>query len=63
MSIEVGNGIATGCSIVDDRETAEKLKVCEKKLVDESETMNSRYSPLCRQVGVCVCVCMYCGES
>lgn len=28
-----------------------KANVCEKKLVEESETVKNRYSPLCRQVG------------
>lgn len=41
MSIEQG-----------DSEVTDKTNVCEKKLVEESETVKSRYSPLCRQVSV-----------
>lgn len=33
-------------------EMADKVNVLEKKLVDESNIVKSRYSPLCRQVGV-----------
>ena len=32
-------------------EMTEKANVCEKKLVEESDIVKSRYSPLCRQVG------------
>lgn len=35
--------------------TADKISICEKKLVEESGTVKSRYSPLCRQVGVVCC--------
>lgn len=39
----------------DISQTADKISVCEKKLVEESGTVKSRYSPLCRQVGVVCC--------
>lgn len=29
---------------------ADSVNVCEKKLVEESDIVRSRYSPLCRQV-------------
>lgn len=32
--------------------TNKTKNVCEKKLVEESEIVKSRYSPLCRQVSV-----------
>lgn len=41
MTIEQTNG-----------EMTEKANVYEKKLVEESVMVKSRYSPLCRQVGV-----------
>lgn len=39
----------------DISQTADKISVCEKKLVEESGTVKSRYSPLCRQVGAVCC--------
>lgn len=39
--------------IEQDHEVIDKTNVCEKKLVEESDIVKSRYSPLCRQVGVC----------
>lgn len=40
MAIEQGNS-----------EMVDKINIGEKKLVEESNTVKSRYSPLCRQVG------------
>lgn len=44
-------GVSVDGANVGSSETAEIKNICETKLVEESETMNIRYSPLCRQVG------------
>lgn len=42
MSVEQGNSEMTNNT----------KNVCETKLVEESKIVNSRYSPLCRQVSI-----------